>query len=182
MHQDDSELIQRVVTSDREAFQTLFLKYQPALHKLIYFKTRDSHLAQDIVQETFLKIWLNRNSLKPELSIFSYMARISSNLIKDHFKHLKVRDKHKDSIPQPTISIHDNPENVLDYKILREQIQQIVNNHLSETCRTIFLLSRIEDKSNNEIAETLGISTKKIENQLYYALKIIRKHLKHPSK
>ena len=182
MCKDENNLIKRLTLSDSEAFKILFFKYQPVLFKFVYFKTYDDNLAQDIVQEVFLKVWLNRTSLKPELSFFSYLAKISTNLIKDHFKRLKVREKHKDSIPQIKPSIFDNPEDALDFKILQEQIQFIANRYLSETCRIIFFLSRIENKSNPEIAEMLGISNKKVENQLYNALKVLRKKLKQSSK
>jgi RNA polymerase sigma-70 factor (ECF subfamily) len=182
MCQEERSLVQKIKLSDNNAFQTLFIKYQPVAFKFLYYRTRDYNLSQDIVQETFVKVWLNRASLKPELSFFSYLTRISNNLLKDHFKYLKVREKHKDSIPQSNPSFHDNPEDALDFHILHKQILAIVNKYLSDTARTIFFLSRIEDKSNEEIAETLGISKKKVENQLYYALKIIRKKLNRSPK
>ena len=177
MCQEDKRLIKKIIHSDNNAFRAIFSKYQPVLFKFIYYKTNNYSLSQDIVQETFVKVWLNRISLKPELSFFSYLTKLSYNLLKDHFKHLRVKGKHKDSIPPINSSLYDNPGQALDFQILREQIHTNANKHLSETCRIIFFLSRIEGKSNTEIAEMLEIPKKKVENQIYLALKVLRKKL-----
>lgn len=177
MSQVEYLLIQKIKLGDNDVFEQIFHKYHPILIKYIIYKTNDYNLSQDIVQETFFKVWMNRSSLKPGLSFFSYISKISNNLLKDHYKHLQVRDKHKDSVPQISSSAGDEPEKALELKLLREQIHKTANKCLSETCRTIFFLSRIEGKSNSEIAEMMNISNKKIENQLFYALKILRKKI-----
>ena len=61
--------------------------------------------------------------------------------------------------------------------MLQEKIQDIVNEKLPQKCKTIFILSRIEGKTNPEIAETLNLSIRTIENQIYRALKILKKEL-----
>ena len=63
--------------------------------------------------------------------------------------------------------------------MLQEEIQKIVNEKLPDKCRTIFILSRIENRSNPEIAEILNLSTRTVENQIYRALKILKKNLKN---
>ena len=63
--------------------------------------------------------------------------------------------------------------------MLQEEIQKIVNEKLPDKCRAIFVLSRIENRSNPEIAEILDLSTRTVENQIYRALKILKKNLKN---
>ena len=63
--------------------------------------------------------------------------------------------------------------------MLQEEIQRVVNEKLPDKCRTIFILSRIENRSNPEIAEILNLSTRTVENQIYRALKILKKNLKN---
>ena len=60
---------------------------------------------------------------------------------------------------------------------LEKHIQHIVNNRLPEKCRNIFFLSRIEGRSNPEIAHILDLSIRTVENQIYRAIKILRKNL-----
>ncbi|GIS53021.1 hypothetical protein Ct9H90mP29_00630 [bacterium] len=73
----------------------------------------------------------------------------------------------------------DDPEAVNQAEMLQEEIQRVVNEKLPDKCRTIFILSRIEDRSNPEIAEILNLSTRTVENQIYRALKILKKNLKN---
>lgn len=175
----DSQLLEKLKQSDSKAFNTLFENYQPTLFRFIYYKTNNYDLSTDIVQETFLKVWLNRQSLRADTIFLPYLMKISKNLLKDHYKHLDVREKHKDVIKTIHASPAQNPEHRIDEKILAEQIHLIAKNNLSESCFNIFFLSRIENKSNAEIAEELNISKKKVENQLYIALKTISRRINH---
>jgi len=177
MDESEKSLLQKIKQSDRNAFQQIFTKYHPILFRYIFYRTKNYSLAQDIVQETFLKVWLNRESLKPRLAFFPYIVKISSNLVKDHYKHEQVRNKHKDSIPIIENSIDDDPDAALDFNLLEQQINITVNNNLPLKCRTIFILSRVEGKSNQEIADLLNLSKKTVENQLYHALKVLKKKL-----
>jgi len=178
MDKDEISLIQKITFSDEEAFKVLFFKYQPLLFKFIYFKTNNYNLSQDIVQETFVRVWFKRTTLKPQWSFFSYLSKISGNLLKDHFKHIRVQDKNKEFVQQINSSLNDNPEQALDFNILLEQIHTVANKYLSETDRAIFFLSRFEGKSNREIADLLNIQKKKVENHIYSALKMLQKKLK----
>ena len=62
-------------------------------------------------------------------------------------------------------------------QVFQEEIQRLVNEKLPDKCRNIFILSRIEGKSNPEIAELLDLSIRTVENQIYRALKILKKNL-----
>ena len=61
--------------------------------------------------------------------------------------------------------------------LLQDRINEIVNEHLSETCRSVYVLSRVEGRKNGEIADLPQISVKSVENQLYHALKVLRRKL-----
>ena len=62
-------------------------------------------------------------------------------------------------------------------QVFQEEIQRLVNEKLPDKCRNIFILSRIEGKSNPEIAELLDLSIRTVENQIYRAIKILKKNL-----
>ena len=65
-----------------------------------------------------------------------------------------------------------------DTESLQSEIQNVVNEHLPDKCREIFILSRVNGLVNQDIADTLGLSRRTVENQLYRALKILRVKLK----
>ena len=176
--EDEERLLQRVKDADREAFHALFTKYQPILFKTVYYKVNDYGLTQDIVQDTFLKVWLKRETLKPKLAFFSFIVKISHNLIQDHYKHLHVRSKHRDHVKFISERPPDNPEKALRQSVLESKIREVAHNSLATKCRTVFLLSRVAGIPNQEIADMLGITKKTVENQLHHALKVIRKKCK----
>ena len=179
MTNQEKNLLKKVKNSDKTAFQKLFYNFHDTLFRFVAYRVQDSDLAEDITQETFLRVWKTRKSLIPEKSFFSIKASISTNLCYDHFRHVEVRNRHEDQIPQFGKSHFDDPEAVNQAEMLQEEIQKIINEKLPDKCRAIFILSRIENRSNPEIAEILDLSTRTVENQIYRALKILKKNLKN---
>ena len=112
-------------------------------------------------------------------SFFSLIARISTNLCYDHFRHSAVRKRHQDQIPEYGKSHFDDPEKMNQAKMLEEEIQRIVNEKLPDKCKSIFILSRIESRTNGEIADMLGLSIRTVENQIYRALKVLKNNLEN---
>jgi RNA polymerase sigma-70 factor (ECF subfamily) len=173
----DTQLIEQVKNSDMEAFRVLFERYQPVVFRRVHFQLRQTDLAQDIVQETFIKIWEHRTSLKSDGSILAYAFRISTNLVLDAYKHRRVREQMKEDIPPTNPSEGDHPVEALYLTSLQEQITEIINIHLGKRCREIFILSRVEGKKHQEIANLLNISVRTVENQILHALKVLRRKL-----
>jgi RNA polymerase sigma-70 factor, ECF subfamily len=173
----DTELIQQIKNSDMEAFRIIFERYQPVIFRHVFFQIHQTDLAHDIVQETFIKIWEHRTSLKPQLNLLAYAFRISTNLVLDAHKHRRVREQLKEDIPPVTLSEGDHPAEALHLTLLQEQITEIINNHLGKRCREIFILSRVEGKKHQEIADLLNISIRTVENQILHALKVLRRKL-----
>jgi|TARA_B100001105_G_scaffold253092_1_gene245967 RNA polymerase sigma-70 factor (ECF subfamily) len=177
MSDGELTLLQNVKNSDKAAFKQLFHQYYPTLFRFVVFRVHDKDLAEDIVQDTFLRVWNNRVTLDPKKSFFSYIAKISTNLCYDHFRYQEVRFRHKDTVPKPEQSHYDDPQKSQELNELQDEINRIVNEHLPEKCREIFILSRMEGLVNKDIAAILDLSKRTVENQLYRALKILKKHL-----
>ena len=175
---DEKILIKNVKDSNRISFQKLFYQFHDQLFRFVVYRVQDADIAKDITQETFLRIWEKRESLQPEKSFFSLLARISTNLCYDHFRYTEVRLRNKDRIPEFGKSHFDNPEEVVQAKAIEEIIRKLVNEKLPQRCRVIFILSRIEGFSNQEISTKLNLSIRTVENQIYRALKILKKHMK----
>ena len=175
---DEKTLIEKVKGSSRNSFQKLFYQFHDQLFRFVVYRVQDVDIAKDITQETFLRIWEKRESLQPEKSFFSLLARISTNLCYDHFRYTEVRLRNKDRIPEYGKSHFDNPEEVVQAQAIEKIIRKLVNEKLPQKCRLIFILSRIEGLSNQEISLKLGLSIRTVENQIYRALKILKKHMK----
>ncbi len=173
----DEELVRQIHASDTEAFRLLFEKYQPIVFRQVMYMIRDVDAAHDIVQESFVRLWDHRARLNARLPILAYLLRISSNLVRDHARHKEVRRRHEDHVPPVSLSAGDDPESALQLRMLEEMLSDVVRTHLPEKCRQVFLLSRVEGMSNNEISAHLGIAVKTVENQITRALRTLRRHL-----
>lgn len=173
----DEDLLSGLRNSDKTAYEVLFRRYYAPLFHQVWYRCNDRDLAEDIVQESFVRIWIRRSGLKPHHPLLPFLIAISLNLLRDHQKHSAVALRHRQSVPFPDASVHDEADEQVSAALLQDRISDIVARHLSEKCRSIFVLSRIEGQSNAEIAELLGISKKVVENQLYHALTVLRKML-----
>jgi RNA polymerase sigma-70 factor (ECF subfamily) len=172
----DAQLLEQVKGSDVEAFRRLFERYQPILFRQVFFQTNKTDQAHDIVQQTFISVWEHRRSIRSHLSFLAYILRISRNLVYDAVKHQKIRDRIDVTLPPPAKSELDDPAEALHLAVLQEKITSIIND-LPRKCREIFLLSRFEGKTNQEIADSLQLSVRTVEHQISNALKVLRKHL-----
>ena len=179
MPQKDLILLKKVKESDKSAFKELFFSYHDTLFRFVLYKIQDDDIAEDITQETFLRVWNTRHKLKPNKAFFSLIAKISTNLCYDHFRHVEVRQRHESLIPVDQNINTNKPEADILGSSLEKEIQKIVEHDLPEKCRQVFILSRVENLSNNEISKKLGISIRTVENQVYRAIKILRKKLKN---
>jgi RNA polymerase sigma-70 factor (ECF subfamily) len=174
---NDAELLSGLRNSDKNSYEALFRRYYASLYRQIWCRCHDRHLAEDIVQDAFVRVWMKRTGLMPTLTVFPFLLTIAVNLLRDHHKHSVVALRHEESVRLTARDRGDEPDVLLSESLLHDRIMLIANKHLSEKCRSIFILSRIEGRSNAEIAEVLGVSTKMVENHLYHALKILRKKL-----
>lgn len=171
------QLLERIRKSDKLAFNTIYLHYFPLVFKHLYFQLRDEDHTNDLTQETFIKCWENRMQIDPNKSFFGYILTIGSNLVKNYFKHESVKRKHEEYVIQTNRKEDSRIESDINEKELREKIYEVARKDLPRQCREIFIMSRFDGLSNDEIADLLNIKKKTVENQLYNALKVIRKKL-----
>jgi len=159
-----------------EAFRLLYKQYQPMLFRYILFQTRSADAAHDIVQETFIRVWEHRKRIDPSLSFPAYIMRISGNLLRDEARRRQRHERLDAEIAAAGSAGGENPLQELEASMLDEKLGEAIAG-LPDRCRAVFLLSRIEGKSNHEIARLLGISVRTVEHQISHALNVLRKHL-----
>ena len=167
-------LLSHFRNGNQKAFKTLFDFYWEAMFVKANSILRDSAVAQDIVQEIWIKLWNQREKL--EISNFeSYIFRSVSYGCFKYLRDNKFTTSHLQIIDSLSVS---NPD--VDNQHNLEATQKVIDKSLEELsprCQEIFTLSRLEDMPNEEIAVKLGISRRSVENQVSLALKVIRKHL-----
>jgi RNA polymerase sigma-70 factor (ECF subfamily) len=171
-------LVRRLRKGDKQAFELIFNRYKEQLYFFTQGYLHSSTDSEEIIQNVFLSLWESRDSLKEELSLKSFLYKITVNNIYNYLKHKAIEHKYLEYISVQEIKLEDNSEESIIYNDLKKNIDQLIND-LPSKQQLIFKLSRKEGLSHNEIAVRLGLSVRSVENQLYRALKHIREKLKN---
>jgi len=173
----DKAYVHRLKRGDKQAFNYLFHYYNKKLYFFAkgYLKTEKE--AEEIVQETFLKIWERKEFLDPELSFHAYLFKIAFNFIqKGLIKNVK-NDELKHDLADELINFDNHTSNMVNYHFLLQHINQIIDK-LPPRQKEIFILRKLDGYSAQEISEKLSLATKTVEAHLTAALKFLKIRLK----
>lgn len=186
---DDRDLINAYVNGNEQAFEALLKRHKDKIYRFIYLKVRDTALAQDIFQDTFIKVvnTLKAGSYNEEGKFLPWAMRIAHNLVIDFFrKSNKVRLISESSSSRDDFNIFHTlrleDENVEDEITRIELESQMVDliEHLPDTQRDILKMRIFNEMSFKDIAEMEDISINTALGRMRYALinlrKLIEKH------
>ncbi len=157
-----------------DAYKTLFDLYYKPLCSFANKYVLDLAVAEDIVQELFVRFWEQRKELQLKSSVKSYFFQSVRNECLNYLKHQGVEERYKAHFKNAAT------EDFFYDKLEEEEINQLIYqaiHALPARCKQIFELSRFEGKSFEEIALALSISKNTVKNQLVSALKCIRQVL-----
>lgn len=167
-------LISQYKVDSVEAFKVLFDIYYKPLCLFAKRYVLDIAVAEDIVQELFVKFWEQRNLILITTSVKSYLYHTARNECLNYIKHQSVEEKYRSHILQ------FNNEDFFHDLLEEEEINLLIYRSIQSLpprCRQVFEMSRFDGKSFDEISEKLLISRNTVKNQLVNALRCIRKAL-----
>ena len=155
-------------------FSNFFKSNVKSLRNYLYYKFGNEEKANDIVQDSFIKLWENCKKV-PLDKAKSYLYTIANNASLNEIAHQKVVLKYAKSNSEND-KTNLNPEFLIEEKQFKEKLEKAIDK-LSQAQRVAFLLNRIEGKKYNEIAIILGISVKAVEKRIHGALVTLRKEI-----
>lgn len=154
-----------------EAFRYIYMQYQPKVKYFINHFVKSGAVAEELTQDIFEKIWVNRTSLPNLKSFNAYLYQMAKNAALNFLDKKLLEDK---LIASYKYEYEESFEEKLYSKEI-ELLVQLTVAKMPEQRQKIYLMSRHENLKNSEIAEKLNISKKTVENHLNLALKEIRK-------
>ncbi|WP_052180819.1 RNA polymerase sigma-70 factor [Alistipes sp. ZOR0009] len=169
---EEKLLIENVRRGDKHSYEVLFHKYFSELSLLSYRIVRNKVVAEEIVQDFFVKCWIKREDLWISTSFKAYSYRsvynLSLNFIRDNKKFT--------SLENVGAAFVDESEMGDDYSSDNTRLQAAIES-LPPQCRRIFTLICVEGLSYAEVAEELGLSVNTIKVQMSKAYRLLRESL-----
>lgn len=175
---NEKELFLFIAQGDEEAFRQLFHLYMPRLYPMILKVTRTENAAEDVLQETFLRVWMNRDKLPGIESPWAWILQIayyqSFTYLRKQITHEKAVNKLSDKSGNGSLS--SATEEAVAFRTMQNLIAQAINKLPSQQ-KKVYLLSREEGLKVPEIASRMSLSEQSVKNTLVRALKFIRRHI-----
>lgn len=169
-------LIDKIVGGDEQAFSVLFFKYLPVLHVFAAKFTKSEDAAEEIIQDSFLRLWLNRDKLAEVDNVRAYLYKYVSNECLSYLRKKLREERVVDTFMAKQQNSHNNTVETINLNEVTKIIA-IAIEKLPDQRKNIYQLSRRDGKTIPEIAEILNISPNTVKNALVIALKSIRIHL-----
>ncbi|MGV8136966.1 MAG: RNA polymerase sigma-70 factor [Mangrovibacterium sp.] len=173
-HDQNQLLYSKIKQGDEDAFNQLFNLYYSRLCFFADKLVHDFDLCRSVVQDVFVDIWINRESLDVHFSLKSFLFQSVKNRALNVLKHRKVEARFVEE--QQKKNEPFSAQDLIEEAELNDRINSAIH-ELPLKCREIFILCRFEELRYSEIADRLNISVKTVEMQISIALKKIRQKL-----
>lgn len=169
---EKTELLPRIAVGDEQAFKSLFDLYKGRVMVYALKLSKNRYVAEEILQEIFLKLWTNRIQLPEVQNIGTYIFVMVKNRTLDHLRKIANESRLFNEVWH-TISEEQELSGLLDVKDSMRLIEKAVG-QLSPQKQKIFYLSRSEGLSHRQIAEKCSLSESTVKNHLVETLRHIR--------
>jgi RNA polymerase sigma-70 factor (ECF subfamily) len=186
----DHDLIALARTGSEKAYRELLDRYQRPVFSLVYRMVRDRELAEDLAQETFVKVFNHLDRFNPKYKFSSWIFKIASNLAIDTLRKREPitvsldgsrNAETPDEVEATRITVEskdENPEEFLEAKELGQEIERAIG-LLRPDYRTAILLRHVEGRAYEEIAEVMGVPLGTVKTFIHRARSELREHLAH---
>ncbi len=172
----EKEDFQRFVDGDQKAYRKAFDYFFPIVLRYVYAKCKHTEDAEEITQEAFTQLYLNRHKIRSESDLYPYLFVIAKRLCISHFRQQLSHSSKLSAAQQEWTSISYATEEHIDFAELSHILEQIIAT-LPAQQQEVYRLSKMEDMAQHEIAEQMRISRNTVRNHLLLATKVVRLRL-----
>ena len=161
---NDTELLEQIKENDHFAFDALFDRYWKKLYQTAFARLGDEDIAQDIVQEIFIKIWKRRESLDIQTSLENYLHSAVRLSVISHYRSKKASELQLQNALERINLLEDSIGSLTDYLELERTLEDAVNG-MPEMLKKVYLL-RSDNHSVKAIAGELGLADQTVKNYI----------------
>lgn len=175
MTQPELKLIEEAKNGCKEAFDALFQKHQKYIYNLLYQLTGEHTEADDLAQETFIRVYEKLDSFRAESSLRTWVSHIAVNI----FRQTVRRKKHPPQLKLEELRIPckgENPERTVIRQELQWCVRHVLRYHIPTHFREVLVLRDLQGFNYAEIGDILGISLSSVKTRLHRARTAFRDH------
>lgn len=173
----DEELLALLGNESNAAFVEIYHRYWPGLYSAACKRVKSRELAEEMIQDLFTGLWVNRTLLQVNISLRAYLFTAIRNQVLNHFEKEDVRKRYRARLEATATEQDHSMEDTIACNdlslVLAKQVEK-----LPSKCREVYVLSRQQYITNREIAARMQISEKTVESHLTKALKILKLQIK----
>jgi len=181
----EAELIADALKGSQKAYRLLSEKHGAAIHHIIYKIVYDEETARDLVQETFMKAFASLASYRSEYRFSTWLYKIAANSSIDFLRKKRIKalsldrqvDTRDGSVEIEIADYSYHPGRDLERKQQAVSIEEAIES-LPEKYRTVIIYRHKQDKSYDEIADSLGIPVGTVKARIFRARELLKKKLK----
>lgn len=175
----DEILVELLKQGKDKAFDELYFRYRDSLVRFVYVRMKSVPISEEIVQEVFTSIWERRKTLVIQKTFAAYIYTSVRYMTLDYIKSHTVTDQYiQEVLDKNTVSYTSH--NATEDSIYYEELQKAVDEAamlLPKKSKEVFILSRVKQYTNKEIADELNVSIDTVKYHITYALKFMRTYL-----
>lgn len=168
-------LILRLKDGDELAFRAIYDQLHSRIYRMLFSLVKDCGQTEELVQETFVSLWLHRKKLNVSQSLYPYIYLTAKRLAIDHFRKKMTETEAWVYLKNHLEKDTNNTEEAVHAADLYEFVEKVVKT-LPKQQQRVFILSREKGWSCDEIAEHMHLSRHTVKNHLACALKTLKQH------
>jgi len=186
----DADVVALAQQGREAAYRELIRRYERPVFSLIFRMVRDRELAEDLTQDSFIKVLNHIDRYRPEFKLSSWLFKIANNVAIDHLRRRSIdtvsmdgspHAETADAIEASSFEVSGHQESALDELASRElgtAIERAIS-HLRPEYRSCILLRHVEGRSYEEIATTLDLPLGTVKTYIHRARHELRRALEH---
>ena len=172
----EKNLLNAMNANSEEAFTKIYHIYFNRLYSRIMFLLKDEEIADELIQELFLRLWVNRIKIDPSKSIQAYLYKIAQNLVYDHFRKVASDRRMIQELSNQTCELYWHSDVLIEEKEQNDILCCAIES-LSPQRKKTFVYCKLEGYSYQKASEVLGISQATINTHITHSFRLLKSYV-----